>query len=66
VGNQSLAFGHGARYCLGAPLARLQVTLAGLLRRFPRLRLAVEPEKARWRGNGIFVRGLAEVPVTTE
>jgi cytochrome P450 len=41
-----LAFGHGAHYCLGAPLARLETAIA--LRRlyaaFPRLTLAVPPD----------------------
>src|SRR5438270_2152965 len=37
-----LAFGHGAHYCLGAPLARIeaQIGLQSLLSRFPDLRLA--------------------------
>ncbi|WP_309117708.1 cytochrome P450 [Saccharothrix sp.] len=40
-----LAFGHGSRYCIGAPLARieLQTTLELLTARFPTLRLAVPP-----------------------
>jgi cytochrome P450 len=38
-----LAFGHGAHFCLGAPLARAEgvVALARLFDRFPALRLAV-------------------------
>lgn len=43
--NPHLAFGSGLRYCIGAPLARLELSVAigALLRRFPALRL-VGPE----------------------
>jgi pentalenolactone synthase len=38
-----LTFGHGAHYCVGAPLARieLQALFGTLLRRYPRIELAV-------------------------
>ncbi|MFD3943320.1 cytochrome P450 [Streptomyces sp. NPDC058579] len=41
-----LAFGHGIHFCLGAPLARLEVATAleHLFTRFPGLALAVDPE----------------------
>ena len=41
-----LAFGHGVHHCLGAPLARMEMRIAfpALLRRFPRLALAVPYE----------------------
>jgi cytochrome P450 len=45
-----LSLGHGAHYCLGAPLARLEATVAleRLFTRFPALELAVqEPELIR-------------------
>ncbi|MFI1680703.1 cytochrome P450 [Streptomyces sp. NPDC020607] len=45
-----LSLGHGAHYCLGAPLARLEATVAleRLFTRFPRLDLAVpDAELAR-------------------
>ncbi|MFG3505199.1 cytochrome P450 [Streptomyces sp. NPDC047821] len=40
-----LGFGHGPHFCVGAPLARLQlrVALRALFERFPRLRLAGPP-----------------------
>ena len=46
-----MAFGHGVHFCLGAPLARVQtkVFLAALLERFPGLRLAVPPDRLRFR-----------------
>ncbi|MEV0072513.1 cytochrome P450 [Amycolatopsis sp. NPDC050768] len=42
----SLAFGHGAHYCLGAPLARMEaeIALPALFARFPELALAVPAE----------------------
>ncbi|MEV2270337.1 cytochrome P450 family protein [Nonomuraea africana] len=59
-----VGFGHGLHYCLGAALARqeAEVAFAGLLSRFPGLRLAVAPDElerqlmpASWR--------LARLPV---
>jgi cytochrome P450 len=43
--NGHLAFGRGAHYCIGAPLARLEgrIALGLLLRRFPTMRLATDP-----------------------
>ncbi len=40
-----LAFGHGAHFCLGAPLLRLeaQAVLSAVTARFPHARLAAEP-----------------------
>ena len=63
--NRHLAFGQGAHYCLGAPLARLegQIAIATLLRRAPDLRLAVPPAALRWR-KGLFLRGLERLPLT--
>ena len=61
-----LAFGHGIHFCLGAPLARVegQVAFTSLLRRFPRLRLAVPVERLHWHhGDGLVLRGLSELPV---
>jgi cytochrome P450 PksS len=63
--NRHLAFGQGAHYCLGAPLARLegQIAISTLLLRMPNLRLGIAPEQIRWRG-GFILRGLEALPVT--
>ncbi|HEY0020997.1 MAG TPA: cytochrome P450 [Longimicrobium sp.] len=62
--NRHLAFGIGAHYCVGAPLARLetQIALAALLERAPDLRLAAAPDALRWRKHA-FLRGLRELPL---
>ncbi|MFC3896503.1 cytochrome P450 [Lentzea rhizosphaerae] len=58
--NAHVAFGHGIHYCVGARLARIEGEIAfrTLLRRFPELALAAEPE---WRES--FIRGLASFRV---
>ena len=60
--NPHIAFGAGIHYCLGAPLARveLQVSLGTLLDRFGRLELAGEPV----RRPEFVIRGLRSLPVT--
>jgi cytochrome P450 PksS len=62
--NPHLAFGYGVHYCLGASLARLegQIAIATLLRRMPHLRLAVPPNRLRWR-RGLVLQGLEALPV---
>ena len=62
----NLGLGHGAHYCLGAPLARLETRVAfqTLLGRHPGLRLAVDRGALAWtRGDGLVLRGLASLPV---
>jgi cytochrome P450 len=63
---QNLGFGHGAHYCLGAPLARLEARVAfeTLLGRHPGLRLAVDRDALAWaHGDGLVLRGLVSLPV---
>ncbi|GAA4908520.1 cytochrome P450 [Streptomyces coeruleoprunus] len=61
--NPHITFGAGMHYCLGAPLARLELaaSFGELLRRAPGLRPAAEPE---WRP-GYVIRGVRELLVTT-
>lgn len=60
--NPHLSFGAGLHFCLGAPLARieLQASYAAVLDRVPGLALAAEP---RW-APGYVIRGLESLPVT--
>jgi cytochrome P450 len=59
--NAHLTFGLGTHYCIGAPLARLemQVALHTLLKKFPKFSLAREPEY----GAGFVIRGLRSLVV---
>ena len=60
--NPHVGFGMGLHFCLGAPLARLelQISIATLLDRFPRLQLAEEPpRRPTW-----VLRGFERLPVT--
>jgi pentalenolactone synthase len=63
--NPHLTFGHGGHYCIGAPLARveLEAVFAQLIPRFPTMRLAVPVEALQVRRD-LLTGGLAELPVT--
>jgi cytochrome P450 len=62
VDNPHLGFGAGIHFCVGAPLARveLQTSLRTLLRRFPRLALHTAPR----RRPEFVIRGVESLPVT--
>ncbi len=62
--NPHLTFGHGPRFCLGAPLARLELTALfdALVRRVPTLRLAVPVADLRARDE-LLTGGLDALPV---
>ncbi len=59
--NPHIAFGAGIHFCIGAPLARLEmnVSLPALIERFPRLELAAEPV----RRPTFVLRGYDTVPI---
>ncbi|MFI7637359.1 cytochrome P450 [Nonomuraea sp. NPDC049400] len=60
-----LTFGHGARYCIGAPLARieLQTVFSQLAARFPTLKLGCAVEELTFNPN-VLTGGLTSLPVT--
>ncbi|NJP91001.1 cytochrome P450 [Nonomuraea sp. FMUSA5-5] len=59
-----LSFGHGARYCIGAPLARieLQVVFSQLAARFPGLELGCAIGELTFNAN-VLTGGLTALPV---
>jgi cytochrome P450 len=61
--NPHIGFGAGIHFCIGAPLARMEMTtsLPMLLERFPHLELAAEPV----RRPSFVLRGYESVPVRT-
>jgi cytochrome P450 len=66
-GTRHLAFGHGAHYCLGAPLARLEAAIAlrTLYGAYPRLALAV-PDEQLPPLPGFIGNSVLELPVRLE
>ncbi|MFG1688335.1 cytochrome P450 [Nonomuraea sp. NPDC049269] len=61
--NPHISFGAGIHFCLGAPLARLELieSFGVLLERAPKLELVTEPE---WKP-GYVIRGLQSLDLTT-
>ena len=61
--NPHVSFGAGVHFCLGAPLARLELetSFSTVIRRLPQLELVEEPA---WKSNYI-IRGLRELRVTS-
>ena len=62
--NRHLGLGRGSHFCLGAPLARLEVrcALEALTDRLPPLRLAVSEDELKWVVSPLF-HGVESLPV---
>jgi cytochrome P450 len=62
-----LAFGDGIHFCIGAPLARLEgsIAFASMLERFPRLRLRNPDAPVAYKGS-FFLRGLESLPMAID
>lgn len=61
TGIRHLGFGHGAHFCLGAPLVRLEASIAltAVTKRFPKAELGGEPQ---YKPN-VTLRGMLSLPV---
>ncbi|MEV5873288.1 cytochrome P450 [Streptomyces sp. NPDC052101] len=62
--NRQVAFGFGAHYCIGAPLARmtLRIFFEELLQRFESLELDGEPQHLR----SYFIAGMTHLPIVAK
>jgi cytochrome P450 len=60
--NPHIGFGAGIHFCIGAPLARMEMTtsLPALIKRFPKLALSAEPVRRQ----AFVLRGYETVPVS--
>jgi cytochrome P450 len=65
--NRHVAFGTGIHFCLGHQLARIEgsCALKALLRRWPKLALAVPEQEIRWRPRTGF-RAIERLPVAVQ
>jgi cytochrome P450 len=64
--NAHTGFGEGIHFCIGAPLSRLEASIAFemVLERFPRLRLS-NPEPALTYKGALSMRGVTSLPMLT-
>ena len=62
--NPHIAFGAGVHYCLGAPLARLEATIAinALVERFPNIQLNAQISDLEW-NTSLLIHGMKALPV---
>lgn len=62
--NPHVAFGFGIHYCLGAPLARMEATIAleALVKRYPNIRLNVPEQDLVW-NDSLLIHGMQSLPV---
>lgn len=65
--NDHVAFGDGIHYCIGAPLARLEgsIAIGSILERFPKIRLSDPDQPLVYKGS-YFLRGLSALRMSPE
>jgi cytochrome P450 len=62
--NRHVAFGHGIHFCIGAPLSRMEasVALPMIITQLPHLRVAYEESPQLFEGRALF--GFKHLPIT--
>lgn len=62
--NPHVAFGYGAHYCIGAPLARMEGTIgiSKLIEALPNMALAVDVDALEW-NNSLLLHGMVTLPL---